>query len=82
MLTFFYQLLFFKHLLHKPISRSQKPPCHGTFNKLKSHDKALLEQNVCVSSAENTLALSEITTLGHPRLTINVRKLLIGVFVC
>ena len=72
---------FFKYLLHKAISRSQKSPCHGAFDKLKSHDIPLLEQNVCVSSAENTFALSEITPLAHPCLAIDVRKLLIRIFV-
>ena len=72
---------FFKHLLHNETKLSQKPPCQVALAKLKPQDKPLFEQNACVSSAVNTFPLSDMTFLGHPHLAINVRKLLINIFV-
>ena len=71
---------YFKHLLRKETSFSQKPSCQGALAKLKPQDKPFLEENACVSSAVNTFPLLDMTFLGHPRLAINVRKLFINVF--
>ena len=78
-------IIFLRHLFVDLISRSNIPPHHGAFSRLKCHSKEWLEQyrftSGCVMTSLITLgaalivlALSETITSGVPRLAQNLLR--------